>query len=151
VEQWQARAAGTAPQAAHPPARAALRQAQLLLVQGKPAATAATIAKVPAPTLANTFNADGRLLVTRDGEALLELPADEEREPFGAMPRALRRKDATRLVACLQAVAGAPDAEVLARVAQAGVPSEVMAFLFGESGLRADRLLALPADQAASL
>jgi hypothetical protein len=101
--------------------------------------------------LSKTFSADGRLLVTPQGEALLNLPDADQRAAFEAMPRALRQTDANHLAKTLSAAAGMPAADLRAAAVQARVPAEVLAFLFDDAGLRADRVRALPARQAASL
>lgn len=129
----------------------ALRQAQQLLAQGSASAAAAAQVNVKPAVLSATFSADGRLLLTPSGEALLNVRDDNLRAAFEAMPRALRPTDANQLVKVLGAAAAIPGADLRAAAVQARVPAEVLAFLFDDTGLRTDRLRSLPARQAAAI
>jgi hypothetical protein len=131
-----------------PPERlAALSQAQQRLAQGVDFGSAAALVNLPESALRSAFSADGRLLVTREGQALLERAVPRQRAAFEALPRALRSWHVSTLAACLREAASTPGTDPRVDAAQAGVPDEVLAFLFGDNGLRDDRLAALPQDQ----
>lgn len=130
---------------------AALLQAQQLLVQHGSVRRAATSVNLPAPSLSETFTREGRLLVTRQARALLSLADAAQREPFEALPRALRPSDVSRLEEFLPATVGAPPGGLQAQAALAGIPKDVREFLFDDNGLREDRLAELPTNQSNAL
>jgi hypothetical protein len=129
----------------------ALQAAQQLLAAGQSTTQAATNAGLPVTAVSTAFSMQGRLLLTRAGQALLELEDARQRAAFEAMPRALRHKDLMIVVARLRLTPGAPPAELRAAAQWEGMSPEAIAFLFDDGGIRSDQLALLPAAQSAAL
>jgi hypothetical protein len=130
------------------PGRAeALAHATQLLQAGVAYDQVAQQAAIPEAELRRTFDREGRLLINRQGEFLLQLADGRLRAPFEALPRALRQGDLALLVDVFQLPVEDSSFSLRQAMVNAGVSQHALDFLFDGEDLREDRLASLPDDQ----